>query len=75
MPPMDSGNIYPSIAHAGEAQKVTCARLCHRIASPTQSSGVNRVASKACVVLDVTRYVFHSLCYVFRELYPIIRHK
>ena len=26
---------------------------------PTQSLGLNRVASKACVVLVVTRYVFH----------------
>ena len=33
------------------------------------------VANKACVVLEVTRYVSHSMCYVFRGLNPIIRHK
>ena len=33
------------------------------------------MANKACVVLKVTRYVSHSMCYVFRGLNPIIRHK
>ena len=33
------------------------------------------VAKEACVVLEVTRYVSHSMCHVFRGLNPIIRHE
>ena len=61
-----NGQLYPCMSgRRGCRQWSFCA-----LKMRTQSLGLITVAYKACVVLNVTRYVFHSMCYTLRLLEP-----